>query len=233
MSFALYQFASLFAAVSFFIPILLLWLRGLMRHKILVWFGLYWCWAGLVNIVCSAEVIKQSIALNIIERLYNLADIPFMLFILYSTTQIDGIKKSLRKILIPLLCVEIGASIVSGFMNGVETVIVFGGVLLVLYYVVWTIISYSRKNSLSESHTSYQYVYYALLFEYATSIITVIYSYMMPERASADDSFMIFHISTIVAIATASAGILTYQEQKPQQKVKKRSIQPEAEIRYL
>ncbi|OJY95609.1 MAG: hypothetical protein BGP13_12270 [Sphingobacteriales bacterium 40-81] len=230
---SLYQFASLFAAVSFFIPILLLWVKGLMKNRILVWFGLYWCWAGLVNIVCSAEVIKQSMALNIIERLYNLADIPFMLFILYSTTEIDGIRKSLRKILIPLLCVEIGASIVSWFMSGVETVIVFGGVLLVLYYVLWTIINYSRKNSFSESHTSYQYIYYALLFEYATSIITVIYSYIMPERANTDDSFMIFYISTIIAIATASAGILTYQEQKPQEKIKGQKFQPEAEIRYL
>lgn len=229
----LYRFVSLLAAVSFFIPILLLWVKGLMQNRILIWFGLYWCWSGLINIVCSAEVIKQSIALNIIERLYNLADIPFMLLILYTTTQINGIRNSIRKILIPLLCVEIGASIVSWFMSDVETVIVFGGVLLVLYYVVWTIISYSRKNSFSESHTSYQYIYYALLFEYATSIITVIYSYIMPERANAEDNFMIFYISTIIAIATASAGILTYQEQKPQQKVKQQKFQPEAEIRYL
>ncbi|MCC6287444.1 MAG: hypothetical protein IT249_06130 [Chitinophagaceae bacterium] len=233
MPVAIYQFLSLFAAVSFFIPILLIWARRLGRNKILTWFGMYWCWSGLINIICSIEILNHSTALNIIERVYNLADIPLMLFVLYTTTGEESIRKSLRRILIPLLCIEIAASVVSWFLSGVETAIVFGGVLLVLYYVVWTIIIYSRRNSLTESHTSYQYIYYALLFEYATSIITVVYSYMVPEKANADDSFMVFHISTIIAIATAAAGILTYQEQKPRQKMRKQKFQREVEIKYL
>lgn len=231
--FDLYKLASLLAAVSFFLPVLLIAIRGLSGNKLLLWFGIYWCWSGLINILCSLDFIQQSSALNFIERLYNLADVPFILFIIMKTTHVEGIKRSLQKILLPLLFIEIIISVITWLSNGMETAIVFSGVLLVLFYISWTIFSYSKKNSFKDSSISYQYIYYALLFEYATSILIVVYSYIIPDKANNSDNFLIFHISTIIAIATASAGILTCQVQGSEPKIKKRKFQHEAEIRYL
>jgi hypothetical protein len=231
---SLYRLVSFLAAVSFFIPILLLLAKRLIQNKTLIWFGLYWCWNGLVNLACSIEMFEQLTAAKILVRLYNLADIPLTLFILYTTTPVAGIKKSLKKILLPLLCVEIATAIISLFTNAFEMIVVFAGVLLVLYYVLWTIIAYSQKKSFSQWHTSYQYIYYALLFEYATAVITVIYSYIIPQKANTDERFAIFYISIIIAIATASAGILTYREkEKSLQKIKKQQSRSELEIKYL
>lgn len=56
---------------------------------------------------------------------------------------------------------------------------------------------------------------------------------MIPHRSNNDDNFLIFHLSTIITIATASAGILAYKEEKPGLKVKKQKQHQETEIRYL
>lgn len=183
--------------------------------------------------VCSMEMLYGTIALNIIERLYNFTDILLMLFIIYKTTEIDSIRKSLQKVLGPLIVLEAALLFVTRFSDGMETALVFWGVLLVLFYVMWTVIHYAKQTSFKSSSASYQYIYYALLFEYGVSVITVIYSYIITDASSNEDNFMIFHISTVIAIVTASAGILTYQEDDRKTKVKKRSSHAEAEIRYL
>ena len=228
-----YTLASYLAAGFFFIPIVLIACRNLFRNKLLLWFSVYWLWSGLINILCSLEVLNDTFALNIIERLYNLVDIPLLLFIMYKTTQIESIKKNLQKVLLPLTVLEIGVLAVTRFSTGMETALVFCGVVIVLFYIIWTIIKYSNNASFKNSSISYQYIYYALLFGYATSIITVIYSYMLPQKANNDDNFLVFHISTIIAIATASAGILTYHEEKAIPKTKKSNFSAGPEIRYL
>ncbi|MFT3945866.1 MAG: hypothetical protein QM763_02735 [Agriterribacter sp.] len=231
---SLYKIASLVAAVSFFIPLILAAIRNLLGNKLLLWFSVYWCWSGLINVLCSLECLHQSLVLDMIERLYNLVDLPLILFIILKTTQVDSIKRSLQKILLPLLILEIAVSLITWLENGMETAIVLSGVLLVLFYITWIILSYSKKISFKDASISYQYIYYALLFEYSTSILIVVYSYIIPDKANNNDNFLIFHISTIIAIATASAGILTYQEEyKPAVKIRKKKFQAEAEIRYL
>lgn len=233
MPYSLYKLAYIFAACFFFIPTVLVVARNLLKNKLLLWFALYWFWAGLINVLCSIEIIQNALALSFIERIYNLLDTPVMLFIIYKTTEIEHIKKSLKKILMPLVGLEIFILIITKLNEDVETVLVFGGVLLILFYVIWTIVSYSRTISFRDFSFSHQYIYYGLLFEYATSIITVVCSYVMPHKYSNDDSFLIFHISTIITIATASAGILTYQGKKMNVKIKKRKMHEETEIRFL
>lgn len=228
-----YKLASILAAACFFIPVILVTVRNLFRNKLLLWFAVYWFWAGLINVLCSTEIIGNTLALNIVERIYNLLDIPIILFIIYRTTDIESIRKSLKKILIPLLTLEVVILTATGFSNEMETALVFCGVLLVLFYISWTIISYARKTSFKDYSISYQCIYYGLLFEYTISIIIVIYSYMIPHRSNNDDNFLIFHLSTIITIATASAGILAYKEEKPGLKVKKQKQHQETEIRYL
>lgn len=233
LPYSLYKIASLVAAISFFIPIILVAIRNLFSKKLLLWFAIYWFWAGLINVLCSIEFIIDSPALSIIERSYNLLDIPFMLFIIYTTTEVAGIKKSLKKILLPFIIVGILVFAATRFNTGMESALVFCGVMLVLFYIIWTISYYSKHSTFKHSSISYQYIYYALLFEYATSIITVIYSYILPDRSNTDDVFFVFHLATIIAVATAAAGIFNYSDKKPVAKVKKSRYQPEAEIKYL
>ena len=229
----IYELASFLAAGFFFVPIILVTFKNLFRNKTILWFAVYWFWSGLINILCSLECMSDTLALSIIERFYNLLDTPVMLFIMYKTTEVTGIRKSLHKILLPFIVLEIIMLVITGFNIGMESALVFCGVLVVLFFLLWTIISYSKQTSYNGSLISYQYIYYALFFEYAISIITVIYSYILPANADNADNFLIYHISTIVAIATASAGILNFQEEKPAAKMKKSKLQTEAEIRYL
>lgn len=183
--------------------------------------------------MCSLDVLNGKPVLDIIARLYNLLDTPVLLFIIYKTTEIESVRKSLQKVLLPLIILEMAILIVTRFSAGMETALVFCGVVIVLFYIIWTIVNYSGKTSFKISSISYQYIYYALLFEYAVSIITVIYSYILPHKSNNADNFLIFHISTIVAIATASAGILSYQEEKTKANIKKQNLQARTEIRYL
>jgi hypothetical protein len=78
-----------------------------------------------------------------------------------------------------------------------------------------------------------QFIYYALLFEYGISVVTFIFSYMIPDQRDLQDSFLIYHLSIIVSVAVATYGLLTHKKNREEKKMKEQKKEREAEIKFL
>ena len=232
-SFAIYQLATIAAAIAFFVPLGIIISKKMLRNNLIVWFAAYWGWSGIINFIFVSNIIQNNQIIYSIERVFNLADAPLILFVLYKTTYVEAVKESLKKILVPFLLFELIYTTITRLQGVSESIIVATGVIIVLYYIIWIIVFHMNGVKHSSFQHAMQFIYYALLFEYGVSIITFVYSYIMPDKASAKDNFLIFHIGTIITIASASYGILIYKEKLPEKKKKRRIVEREAEIRFL
>ncbi len=227
------QTISIITSVAFFLPLIMLMARRLIRDKVLIWFAAYWAWAGMANILFSLDFVPASKIMLILQRVYNLFDCPLLLFVLYKTTYIKEVRNSIRKVMLPFFVIETAAIAISGFESMVESILVVMGVLIALYYIGWIILLHMKGTHYSNYQHAMQFIYYALFFEYGVSTINFIYSYMLPDKVSESDNFLIFYMASCITILIALYGILVYKEKIPkkQQKIKKPEL--EMEIKYL
>jgi hypothetical protein len=229
----IYQLTTIAAAIAFFVPLVIVAAKKVLRDNLITWFAIFWGWAGFINLIFVSSIIQNTQITYAIERVYNLSDAPFMLFVLYKTTYVEAVKKSLKKILIPFLLFEFFYTGITGLKGAYEGIIIAIGVAVVLFYISWIILFHMRGIKQNNFQYAMQFIYYALLFEYGVSIITFIYSYIMPDKVSSNDNFLIFHLGVIITIATASYGMAIYTEKLPEKKKKRRITEREAEIRFL
>lgn len=229
----IYNIIAVIATTCFFLPVVIIAAKKFLRHHQFTWIAGYWLLAGTVNALCISGLIANTRLLFLIERLYNLADAPFMLYVLYKTVNIDPVKKSIQKILLPFLLTAFSITIITRLNNTAESILVAAGLVIVLFYVVWIITFYVRGVKHSNLEYAMQYIYYALLFEYGVSVITFIFSYMIEDKNSVNDSFLIYYIATIVSISLASYGFIVHKEKKPAKIRRIESVGRESEIKYL
>ncbi|HEX5023821.1 MAG TPA: hypothetical protein VFV68_01055 [Agriterribacter sp.] len=228
-----YQIIAAITAISFFVPFIVLMARHLLKHRMFLWFAVYWLVAGVVNLLYYSATFTSSPLMVVTERLYNLADAPFMLFILYKTSHIEPIKNSIRKMLPAFLWTALLITIITRLQDYAETLMVGVGLGIILMYIIWTIVHYIRGIKHENAAYSMQFIYYALLFEYGVSVVTFIYNYILPEQSALQDSFLIYNLSTIISVSVASYGLVNYKE-KPAITKKNSNKKPrEAEITFL
>lgn len=177
-----------------------------------LWFAVYWLLAGVVNLLYYSDTFTSSPIMVVTGRLYNLADAPFMLFILYKTSHIESIKNSIKKMLPAFLWAALLITIITRLQDYAETLMVGMGLGIILMYIIWIIIHYIRGIRHENAAYSMQFIYYALLFEYGVSVVTFIYNYILPEQSALQDSFLIYNLSTIIAVSVASYGLVNYKE---------------------
>ena len=124
--------------------------------------------------------------------------------------------------MLPFFIIETVTIAISGFENMVESILVFAGVLIALYYIGWIILLHMKGTHYSNYQHAMQFIYYALFFEYGVSTINFIYSYILPDKVSEADNFLIFYMASCITILIALYGILVYKEKiPPKQKDKK------------
>ncbi|HTN07396.1 hypothetical protein [Agriterribacter sp.] len=229
----IYQIIAAIAAASFFIPFFVLIVKRLVKYQAFVWFAVYWVLAGAVNLLFMSETFTNSNLMIVTERVFNLADAPFMLFILYKTVKVETIRRSIKKMLPAFLCAVLLLTVITRLQDFAETLMVGGGLIIILMYIIWIIIHYI--NGIKHYNTEYtlQFIYFALLFEYGISVITFIFSYIVPDRSDVHDSFLIYYISIIISVSLASYGLLIHKKKPEGQKSKPQRKEREAEIRFL
>lgn len=171
--------------------------------------------------------------MNVIERVYNLSDAPFMLFILYKTVHIDMIEKSIKRMLPAFLFSVLIITIFTRLPEIAETLIVGAGLITILMYITWIIVYYTKGTTYHSTAYTLQFIYYALLFEYGISIVTFIFSYIIPNYSNVNDSFLIYHLSVIVSVSIASYGLIRYKEKTKEKKIIRVKREREAEIKFL
>lgn len=224
---------SIITSVAFFLPLILLGIRRLMRDKLLIWFAVFWAWAGLMNIIFEGEYASASKVMVVLQRVYNLFDVPLLLLILFKTTYIEDVRNSIKKVMLPFFAIETVAIAVAGFQSTVESILVAVGVLLALYYLGWIILLHMKGTHYSNYQHAMQFIYYALFFEYGVSIINFIYSYLLPDKVSERDNFLIFYMASCITMLIALYGILIYREKIPPGQKKVKKPEREMEIRFL
>lgn len=229
----IYQIIAAIAAVSFFIPFVVLMVKRLLKYQAFVWFAVYWLLAGVVNLLFMNEAFTNSSLMIVTERVFNLADAPFMLFILYKTIQVETIQKSIKKMLPAFLCTVLLLTVITRLQHFAEVLMVGGGLVIILMYIIWTIVYYNKGIKHHATEYTLQFIYYALLFEYGISVVTFIFSYMIPDQSDLHDSFLIYHLSIIISVLVASYGLFIHKERPEEKKIKVVTKEREAEIKFL
>ncbi len=230
----IYQIIAAIAAVSFFIPFFVLMVKRLVKYQAFVWFAVYWMLSGTVNLLFMSEAFTGSRLMIVTERVFNLADAPFMLFILYKTVQVETIQESIKKMLPAFLCAVLLLTLITRLQPFAEILMVGGGLVIILMYIIWIIVHYIKGIKHNNTAYTLQFIYYALLFEYGISVVTFIFSYIIPDQSDLQDSFLIYHLSVIISVLVASYGLFMHKESlEENNKIKAEKKEREAEIKFL
>lgn len=206
----MYDNISIAAILSYFLPLIIVLFKGLWRDRFFLFFAIYWLIGGLSNVIDLPASVPADTKYAI-GVLYNMLDIPMVLAILYYTSTSGQLKKYLSVAFIAVVAMQCLGLVFEGFGYGALKYPLGTGILLVLAGVVWEIVGYLRQIEHSNRQTATVFVYAALLFEYGTYILIYIFDYFITASVS-QDSFLIYYISTLVAIVIASCGFLMFRK---------------------
>jgi hypothetical protein len=206
----MYHVISIAAVASYFVPLLIVLLKKAWRDQFFLLFAIYWSVGGVVNLFDVVPGVSRQLLHNL-GIFYNMLDVPFILGILYYTTSYNFIKKTAASGIVLLLMVQV-VSIIKGGINYDAQKYALGiGVTFVLCIVSMEIIRYMQKIEHSTRQNAKMFVYAALVFEYATFIVIYIFDYILIAE-DRKDSFIIYYVSTLVAILIASCGFLLFRK---------------------
>lgn len=207
----MFDIISIAAVISYFVPMILVLAKKLWNDRFFMLFASYWAYGGLINITDLIPGFPRQavIALGI---LYNLLDIPIILAIFYTTTN----SMLIRKYTLAGIALSITSAIIGMVMNGFNyDALKYSlgiGIVLVLVVVIWEIILYLQKIEHSNRQNAKIFIYAALLFEYATFILIYLFDYVFIDAYNKKDSFLIYYVSSLVALFIASCGILLFRK---------------------
>lgn len=218
----LYQVISIAAVASYFIPLIIVLLKKAWGDQFFRLYAIYWSVGGLVNMFDVIPGVPNDV-INAIGILYNMLDIPFILAILYHTTTYAFVKKTAFAGIVMVLIVQV-ISLFTAEINYDSQKYALGvGVAMVLCTVSMEIVRYMQKVEHSTRQNAKIFVFAAVLFEYATFIVIYIFDYILITE-DRKDSFIIYYLSTLVAIMIASCGFLMYKRYESSAAFLKRGI---------
>ena len=205
----MYQFISIAAVASYFIPLSIVLLKKAWRDQFFLLFAIYWAYGGVINMFDIIPGIPADV-IHAIGILYNMLDIPFILAILYYNTTYTFVKKTAVAAIVLVLLVQVFSIMKAGISYDSLKYSLGTGVALVLCIVTMEIIRYMQKVEHTTRQNAKMFVYAAVLFEYATFIVIYIFDYILIND-DRKDSYIVYYLSTLVAIFIASCGFLMYK----------------------
>lgn len=208
----LYRVINILATIAYFIPVLIVVYKRLWKDLCFLYLGLYWLVGAMVNITTNVPGISLR-TLEIITVIYNMIDIPLILWILWFTSFSSQLAKLLKFVIIGYVLVECMLVLKLGLNYDAIKYIIGVGVLVVLITLIWEITIYLQKIEHSNREKAMLFIYAALLFEYGSYTIVYIFDYFIVP-ANEVDKLLIYYISTLVAITIASFGFLLKKTKK-------------------
>ena len=202
----LYQVISVVAIVASFIPILLVSLKKLWKEPAFLLIALYWVLSGMVNILDKIDGISKP-TLALVTIVYNMLDIPIILGIIYFTTASLTLKRYSRIAAPALLLAQLVSFFIKGWNYDAAKYTLAAGLVLVLIAVVWELSLYMQKLVHTRHEKAMVFIHVSLLFAYGSFIIIYIFDYYI-NMGSSTDNFIIYYISSLIAIIIASIGYL-------------------------
>lgn len=206
----MYEIVSIAAVVSYFIPMMIVLFKKLWKDPFFLLFAAYWGLGGIINATDLIPAISKETR-YMIGVFYNMLDVPFILAIFYYTTSSILVRKFAYIAIITATGIEILSAVMNGLNYEAMKYSLGIGIVLVLIIVIWEIFRYLQKMEHSNRQNAKVFIYAALLFEYATFIVIYIFDYFV-EDSERRDSFLIYYISTLVALFIASCGYLLFRK---------------------
>ena len=200
-----YQIISFIAIAASFIPIVLVFLKKLWREPPFLLIAFYWMVTGLINMVDKIPGISSK-SLELVTIIYNMLDIPIILWIIYYTTSSVPVKKFTRIAAPGLLIAQLLNFFIKGWNYDSAKYVLAAGLLSVLVAVVWEISLYMHKLDHTKHEKAMVFIHVSLLFAYGTFIMVYIFDYYINVSASSIANLTIYYISTFIAIIIASIG---------------------------
>jgi len=171
----------------------------------------------LANLVEYMHLSHQ--ALDLYTVIYNLLDIPIVLTIFYSSTSSPVVKKFTKIVAPVLLAAGLVNCIIRGFNTDSLEYVLGGELLIVLAVIVWEIILKLQQIRLTGPVKGLLLIYAALFFEYGTFVVIYIFDYFLPGTSTTTDNFLVYYLSSLVALPVAICGFLTKGIKTPPQPV--------------
>lgn len=203
----LYQVIAFLAILAYFMPLLVVWWKKLRQELPFLLFALFWAAGGLVNLVDFIPGITKG-AVEVVSVLYNMLDIPMALSIFHFTSTSSLIRKICLFATPVYLVVEIVYVITGGLRYDSLKVSLGLGLITILVLIVWEIIRHLQKIVHTSREKAMLFIYAALLFEYGTYVVIYIFDYYLTAVSNTTDNFIIYYISTIIALILATSGYL-------------------------
>ena len=170
-------------------------------------FALYWLVSALVNLI---EFIPLSdYAMELYTVIYNLIDIPLVLAVFYFATSSAAVKKFTKIVSPALLVAGLLNCIIRGFTTDALDYILGGELIIILGVIIWEIILKLQQIKLTGYAKGMLLICAALLFEYGTFVVIYIFDYLLPGTSSSSDNFLVYYLSSLVALPVAICGFLT------------------------
>lgn len=207
---------SIGAVIAYFVPLVIVLIKKLWRDQFFMLFAAYWALGGVVNL---ADVIpgfpkKWSYDIGVY---YNMLDVPFILSILYLTTSSAFVRRFMPFMIVLLFICEVIGIALQGVKYDSLKYPLGAGIVLVLGMVVMEIVRYMQTIEHSNRQNAKMFVYAAVLFQWATFVVIYISDYFIFPEANNNDGFIIYYLSTMVAILIASCGYLLFRKYEQQQ----------------
>lgn len=202
----IYQIVSILAVGLYFVPMLIVLGKKLWPAVPFRLFALYWLVAALVNLV---EFIPLSAyAMELYTVIYNLLDIPLVLAVFYFSTSDAAVKKFTKIVAPALLLTGLVNCIIRGFTTDALEYVLGGELLIVLGVIIWEIILKLQKIKLTGHTKGLLLICAALFFEYGTFVVIYIFDYLLPGTSTSSDNFLVYYLSSLVALPVAICGFL-------------------------
>lgn len=202
----MYNIISVVAITASFIPIVLVLVKKLWKESAFLLIAFYWVLSGMVNILDKTGIAKPT--MDLITIIYNMFDIPIVLGLIYFTTKSLRIKRFTMIVAPALLVAQLISFMVKGWNYDAAKYVLAAGLLMVIYAVICELSLYMHKLEHTRHEKAMVFIHVSFLFAYGTFIIIYIFDYYIKVGTSSIDNFIIYYISSLIAIIIASIGYL-------------------------
>ena len=207
-----YKFITILATVVYFVPVLIIVFKKLWKDVYFLYLGIYWLAGALINVILNLPGIGFP-ALEVMTVLYNMIDIPFILWILWYTSFSSSLAKLLRPVIVIYIIVELILVFTLGINYDSLKYIMGAGILVVLITLVWEINLYLHRIEHTNRERSMLFIYASLLFWYGSYTVVYIFDYFVPPTDKMD-KLLIYYVSSLIAVTIACFGFLLKKNRK-------------------
>jgi len=195
--------------IFFLMPAIVVTIKRLWKDKFLKLFGIYGILAAAINFLDVFKV--PFVYIESLNVIYNMIDIPFVIFILYQITK-NTLARKIMKLSMIFYAVWQVYSLVQYGLKYVSMKYTLGfGIGLIIIFTVYLLSTYVRRMELTKIHIAHMILLGSLLFNYGSFVIIYIFDYYVKDYNAADNLFL-YYISSIVSMLMVTAGLFVWDK---------------------